>query len=144
MPILNETDQALLGSCMDEIRSVVGDISERQLVETIMRHQYDCTKALDDILKTTLAAASTSTAAVDHSEPMETGKYPMSGRNPTKWPHFSFNLFVFFFISFPFSSEFPQFSSNVTCPFNRFLPGNVAFFCLVTLLCYIAICKVRF
>lgn len=77
MPILNETDQALLGSCMDEIRSVVGDISERQLVETIMRHQYDCTKALDDILKSTSTAASTSTPAVEHNEPMETGKYPM-------------------------------------------------------------------
>lgn len=52
MPDLNETEQVQLESCIDEIRSIVGgeNISERQLVETIMKHKFDCTKALDEIL----------------------------------------------------------------------------------------------
>ena len=51
MPILNEEDQACLLSCMDEIRNVVGEsVSERQLVETIMKFKFDCAKSLDAIL----------------------------------------------------------------------------------------------
>lgn len=73
MPNLNENDQVLLESCMDEIRSVVGEISERQLVETIMKHKFDCSKALDDILNSTSASAST-TSATTNIEPMEIGK----------------------------------------------------------------------
>lgn len=77
MPTLNENDKALLGSCMDEIRSVVGDISERQMVETIMKHKFDCAKALDDILNSTSSSAALPTPAVQNNEPMETGKYHM-------------------------------------------------------------------
>lgn len=76
MPTLNENDQALLGSCLDEIRSVVGEISERQMVEAIMKHKFDCAKALDDILNSTSSsAAQPTTPAVKQNEPMETGKY---------------------------------------------------------------------
>lgn len=51
MPTLNDDDQACLTSCMDEIRNVVGDnVSERQLVETIMEFKFDCAKSLDAIL----------------------------------------------------------------------------------------------
>uniref|UniRef100_A0A182JG83 Uncharacterized protein n=1 Tax=Anopheles atroparvus TaxID=41427 RepID=A0A182JG83_ANOAO len=61
MPELNDEDQARLLSCMDEIRDIVGDSSsDRQLVEAIMKHDYDCSKALDEILnsnKTPPAAA---------------------------------------------------------------------------------------
>ena len=59
---------------MDEIRNVVGDtVSERQLVETIMNHKFDCAKALDAILNNTSPdAAITSTST---QPPMETGNY---------------------------------------------------------------------
>lgn len=84
MPNLNETDQVLLESCMDEIRNVVGDtVSEKQLVETIMMHKFDCAKALDVILNNStetsapaavpsLAAASKTTTP-QSAVPMETG-----------------------------------------------------------------------
>lgn len=77
MPLLNETDQVLLSSCMDEIRNVVGDsVSERQLVDTIMAHRFDFTKSLDAILNsTTSEAAAASTSSL---MPMETGNYPIN------------------------------------------------------------------
>lgn len=66
---------------MDEIRNVVGDtVSERQLVETIMKHNFDCAKALDVILNnssetSTVAAASSAskTLTPQSAVPMETG-----------------------------------------------------------------------
>lgn len=75
MPSLNDSDQVLLESCMDEIRNVVGDsVSQRQLVETIINHKFDCAKALDAILNNaTSNTASTSTSA---RTPIETGNYP--------------------------------------------------------------------
>lgn len=82
MPNLNENDQVLLESCMDEIRSVVGEsISERQLVETIMKHKFDCAKALDAILNNTSETPTTSTAQ-SAAVPMETGNHRI-------WPSFS-------------------------------------------------------
>ncbi|XP_030372270.1 HBS1-like protein [Scaptodrosophila lebanonensis] len=51
MPVLDELEQAQLSSCVDEVRSVVGDaVSERLIVETSMRFGYDIQKILDEIL----------------------------------------------------------------------------------------------
>ncbi|EDW68885.1 protein HBS1 [Drosophila virilis] len=51
MPELDDIAQAKLSSCVDEVRSVVGDaVSERRIVETSMRFDYDIQKILDDIL----------------------------------------------------------------------------------------------
>ena len=51
MPLLDEVEQAKLTSCIDEVRSVVGDsVSERRIVETSIRFGYDITKILDEIL----------------------------------------------------------------------------------------------
>lgn len=51
MPVLNDNDQARLLSCMEEIRNVVGEsIPDRQLVETILKHEYDFAKSLDELL----------------------------------------------------------------------------------------------
>ncbi|EDV96752.1 HBS1-like protein [Drosophila grimshawi] len=51
MPQLDEMAQAKLSSCVDEVRSVVGDsVSERHIVETSMRFDYDIQKILDEIL----------------------------------------------------------------------------------------------
>lgn len=54
MPQLNDEDRARLESCIDEIRNVVGEsISDRQMIETILKYKYDCAKSLDDILNNT-------------------------------------------------------------------------------------------
>ncbi|XP_017840601.1 HBS1-like protein [Drosophila busckii] len=51
MPELTDLDQAKLSSCVDEVRSVVGDsVSERRIVETTMRFDYNIQKILDEIL----------------------------------------------------------------------------------------------
>ncbi|XP_034658908.1 HBS1-like protein isoform X1 [Drosophila subobscura] len=51
MPELDEMEQAKLSSCVDEVRSVVGDaVSERRIVETSMKFDYDIQKILDEIL----------------------------------------------------------------------------------------------
>lgn len=51
MPVLDDLTQAKLMSCMEEIRNVVGDTtSDRQIVETVMKYDYDVAKALDNIL----------------------------------------------------------------------------------------------
>ncbi|KAH8379223.1 hypothetical protein KR009_003736 [Drosophila setifemur] len=50
-PQLDEIEQAKLSSCVDEVRSVVGDaVSERRIVETSMKFDYDMAKILDEIL----------------------------------------------------------------------------------------------
>lgn len=73
MPKLNDTDQALLESCMDEIRNVVGDnVDQKQMVETIMHHKFDCAKALDAILNQSSTSTSASSQAKDQ---MEAGIY---------------------------------------------------------------------
>ncbi|KAM7359146.1 translation elongation factor EF-1alpha (GTPase) HBS1 [Cochliomyia hominivorax] len=51
MPVLNDVEQAQLTSCIDEVRSVVGDtVSEKRIVETSIKFCYDINKILDDIL----------------------------------------------------------------------------------------------
>ncbi|XP_073837180.1 translation elongation factor EF-1alpha (GTPase) HBS1 [Musca autumnalis] len=51
MPSLNDLEKAQLTSCMDEVRSVVGDtISEKRIVETSIKFAYDINKILDEIL----------------------------------------------------------------------------------------------
>lgn len=53
-PVLNDVDTARLLSCIDEIRNVVGEsVSEKQLVETIMKYDFDVTKSLDAVLNAT-------------------------------------------------------------------------------------------
>lgn len=51
LPDLDDESKAKLLSCMDEIRGIIGDtVADRQLVETIMQFDYDCAKALDQLL----------------------------------------------------------------------------------------------
>lgn len=76
MPTLNDEDQACLTSCMDEIRNVVGDsVSERQLVDTIMKFKFDFAKSLDEILNnaTTPPSKSAAHASTSKVPPIETG-----------------------------------------------------------------------
>ncbi|KAJ8734982.1 hypothetical protein PYW08_014232 [Mythimna loreyi] len=48
---LDEEDEAKLMSCLDELRNVIGEtVSENILIQTVIKHKFDFTKALDDIL----------------------------------------------------------------------------------------------
>ncbi|XP_020799968.1 HBS1-like protein [Drosophila serrata] len=71
MPQLDDIEQAKLSSCVDEVRSVVGDaVSERRIVETSMKFDYNMQKILDEILneetqkKPTTSRAKAAAAAV--------------------------------------------------------------------------------
>lgn len=52
MPKLAEMEQAKLVSCLEEVRNVVGDemVSDRVIVETSMKFDFDIAKVLDEIL----------------------------------------------------------------------------------------------
>ncbi|KAJ6627594.1 Protein HBS1 [Pseudolycoriella hygida] len=52
MPSLSDDDRTKLQSCIEEIRNVIGEapVSERQLVETVLKHDFDFQKSLDEIL----------------------------------------------------------------------------------------------
>ncbi len=52
MPPLSDDDRAKLQSCIEEIRNVIGDapISERHVVQTVLKHNFDFAKSLDEIL----------------------------------------------------------------------------------------------
>jgi elongation factor 1 alpha-like protein len=48
---LNEEDETRLMSCLDELRNVLGDsISDNILIQSVLTHEFDFNKALDDIL----------------------------------------------------------------------------------------------
>ena len=50
-PELNDLDKSRLLSCMDEIRSIIGETySDRRLVAAIMSNDFDFNKALDTLL----------------------------------------------------------------------------------------------
>lgn len=48
---LSEEDEAKLMSCLDELRNIIGDtVAENVLVQTVLKHKFDCNKSLDEIL----------------------------------------------------------------------------------------------
>lgn len=48
---LNEDEEARLMSCLDELRNVLGDsMSDNILIQSVLTHNFDFNKALDDIL----------------------------------------------------------------------------------------------
>ncbi|GBP90176.1 HBS1-like protein [Eumeta japonica] len=48
---LDEDDEAKLMSCLDELRNVLGDtISDNTLIQSVLKHHFDFTKSLDEIL----------------------------------------------------------------------------------------------
>lgn len=127
MPILNDEDQACLTSCMDEIRDVVGEsVSERQLVDTIMKFKFDCAKSLDAILNhpTTPPTAKASSTSVP-KQPIETGDPTFilnkllaqdqnnnNNKKHARSPIFIF--FSFFFFVFHIVVSF-RIANNITC-----------------------------
>ncbi|XP_053680134.1 protein HBS1 [Anopheles nili] len=80
MPDLNEDDRARLLSCMDEIRDIVGEAcSDRQMVEAIMKHDFECSKALDEILNSnkTPPTAPATRSKLPIASAVEKGKKPV-------------------------------------------------------------------
>uniref|UniRef100_A0A182JYR2 Tr-type G domain-containing protein n=1 Tax=Anopheles christyi TaxID=43041 RepID=A0A182JYR2_9DIPT len=81
MPDLNDDDRARLLSCMDEIRDIVGETcSDRQMVEAIMKHDYECSKALDEILnssKTPPAIGAKSGSKLTAGDTMEKARFAL-------------------------------------------------------------------
>lgn len=79
LPELNEEDRVRLMSCMDEIRNIVGEsLSDRQLVEAIMKHNYDFDNALDELLNSSKNTSQQSEIAEEVApktlkEPIEKG-----------------------------------------------------------------------
>jgi len=50
-PVLNEMDEARLQSCLDEMRSVVGEtISEAEMTDAVIKADFNCEKALQAVL----------------------------------------------------------------------------------------------
>lgn len=61
MPDVDDESKVKLLSCLDEVRNIVGEsASDQQIVDTIMRCNYDMTAALDSILNSTSNAAEAS------------------------------------------------------------------------------------
>lgn len=52
MPPLSDDDRIKLQSCIEAIRDVIGDapVSDRHLVDTVLKHNFDYAKSLDEIL----------------------------------------------------------------------------------------------
>lgn len=78
LPELPDDEMVRLMSVMDEIRSIVGDsVTEKRLVETIMRFNYDMAQSLDSILNpptTTASATATKITEKESSPAIEKGE----------------------------------------------------------------------
>ncbi|XP_053693457.1 protein HBS1 [Sabethes cyaneus] len=77
IPELADEDRARLISCMEEIRNIIGEaVPDRQLVESIMKHNYDFNKALDDILNSSVTPPTLTPVSIvrkDNEDPVEKG-----------------------------------------------------------------------
>jgi len=54
---LCELDEVRLRSCLEEIRNVIGDsIPEHILIDSVMKNEFNFSKALDDVLNSAASA----------------------------------------------------------------------------------------
>ncbi|XP_038209149.1 HBS1-like protein [Zerene cesonia] len=54
---LSEEDEAKLMSCLDELRNILGDtLSDNILIQAVLKHRFDYTRALDEILNNNKSA----------------------------------------------------------------------------------------
>lgn len=82
----------MLTSCMDEIRNVVGEsVSERQLVDTIMKFKFDFTKSLDAVLNNTPPSQPTIQLNKTPAASSSTTKEPIATGDTLKKSFFSFS-----------------------------------------------------
>lgn len=77
MPPLTDEDRAKLQSCIEEIRNVIGEapVSEWQLVETVLKHKFDCSKSLDEILNDMSQKLEPEKKIAEKKEVIEKGEY---------------------------------------------------------------------
>lgn len=77
MPTLTDEDRAKLQSCIEAIRDVIGEapVSEKQLVETILKHKFDCSKSLDEILNDMSRKSEPEKKSVEKKEIITKGEY---------------------------------------------------------------------
>lgn len=77
MPPLSHDDRAKLQSCIEEIRNVIGDapVSERQLVETVLKHNFDFVKSLDSVLNDMSQKQEPQVKKNEKKESIEKGEY---------------------------------------------------------------------
>lgn len=77
MPPLSDDDRAKLQSCIEEIRNVIGEapFSERQLVDTVLKHNFDFPKSLDEILNDMSQKQEPLVKIIEKKEPIEKGEY---------------------------------------------------------------------
>lgn len=62
MPDIDEESRVKLLSCLDEVRNIVGDsATDQDIVDTLMRLNFDMPATLDSILNATSSAAAAST-----------------------------------------------------------------------------------
>lgn len=92
MPKLNDNDQARLLSCMEEIRNVVGEaVSDKYMVKIVLKHEFDLSKSLDEILNT----PETSVATMSSSLKTEIDK----GEKPfCLWNSYNLTIILFYFV----------------------------------------------
>lgn len=75
-PVLSDVDTARLLSCIDEIRNVVGEsVSEKQLVETILKNDFDVTKSLDAVLNATTTVDKGKEEVLSSTSAVEKGEF---------------------------------------------------------------------
>lgn len=77
MPPLTDEERAKLQSCIEEIHNVIGEapVSERQLVETVLKNKFDFTKSLDEILNDLSRKPEPEVKSKEKKESMEKGEY---------------------------------------------------------------------
>lgn len=77
MPPLTDEDRAKLQSCIEEIRNVIGEapFPEWQIVETVLKHKFDCSKSLDEILNGMSQKPEAEIKIVEKKEVIEKGEY---------------------------------------------------------------------
>lgn len=102
LPELDEENKAKLLSCIDEIRGIIGDasVTDKNLVEAIMRFEFDCPKALDFILNNPETASPATpkrviTRSGSDDAPIEKGRQPFAPRGRQL---ISVLLFFFLFV----------------------------------------------
>lgn len=77
MPPLTDEERAKLQSCIEEIRNVIGEapVSERHLVETVLKHKFDFAKSLDEMLNDMSKKLEPANKNVEKKEIIEKGEY---------------------------------------------------------------------
>lgn len=103
MPPLSDDERAKLQSCIEEIRNVIGDapVSERQLVETVLKHNFELSKSLDEVLNDMSRKQEPAVKVKEKKESIEKGEYFYIVRLTYPTTYMTVFFKYFFFMSDP-------------------------------------------